>query len=135
MNFSKFITKLIAQLLIVITFFSTAQSKNIDKFNDGNYISNYFSGILLYNDSQYDSSSTYLRKLEGLENSHFQYSSKYLYSLINSGNFNKAYLYSKKLERKNLSIYESDLIIGIYFLKNKNYDLAQKYFSRLDSIC
>ena len=133
MNLSKFTIKLISQLIIVITFFSTAQSKSIDKFNDGNYISNYFSGILLYNDSQYDSSSSHLRKLEGLENSHLQFSSKYLYSLINSGNFNKAYLYSKKLERKNLSIYESDLIMGIYFLKNKNYDLAQRYFSKLDS--
>ena len=133
MNLSKFIIKLIAQALIVITFFSTAQSKNIDKFNDGKYISNYFSGILLFNDSQYDSSAIYLKKLEGLENSHSQYSSRYLYSLINSGNFNKAYLYSKKLEKKNLNIYESDLIMGIYFLKNKNYDLSQKYFSRLDS--
>jgi len=133
MNLSKFIIKLIAQVVIVITFFSTAQSKNIDKFNDGKYISNYFSGILLFNDSQYDSSAIYLKKLEGLENSHSQYSSRYLYSLINSGNFNKAYLYSKKLEKKNLNIYESDLIMGIYFLKNKNYDLSQKYFSRLDS--
>ncbi len=133
MNLSKFIIKLIAQVVIVITFFSTAQSKNIDKFNDGKYISNYFSGILLFNDSQYDSSVIYLKKLEGLENSHSQYSSRYLYSLINSGNFNKAYLYSKKLEKKNLNIYESDLIMGIYFLKNKNYDLSQKYFSRLDS--
>ena len=133
MNLSKFIIKLIAQVVIVITFFSTAQSKNIDKFNDGKYISNYFSGILLFNDSQYDSSAIYLKKLEGLENSHSQYSSRYLYSLVNSGNFNKAYLYSKKLEKKNLNIYESDLIMGIYFLKNKNYDLSQKYFSRLDS--
>ena len=133
MNLSKFIIKLIAQVVIVITFFSTAQSKNIDKFNDGKYISNYFSGILLFNDSQYDSSAIYLKKLEGLENSHSQYSSRYLYSLINSGNFNKAYLYSKKLEKKNLNIYESDLIMGIYFLKNKHYDLSQKYFSRLDS--
>ena len=133
MNLSKFIIKLIAQVVIVITFFSTAQSKNIDKFNDGKYISNYFSGILLFNDSQYDSSAIYLKKLEGLENSYSQYSSRYLYSLINSGNFNKAYLYSKKLEKKNLNIYESDLIMGIYFLKNKHYDLSQKYFSRLDS--
>ena len=56
--------------------------------------------ILLLNQSQYNESYEYLRKLNGLEESHENYSSKYLYSLVNSGNFNQAFYYSKKLEKE-----------------------------------
>ena len=79
--------------VIILIFFSTSQAKNLDN------ISNYFSGILLFNENQYEKSYEFLKKLEGLENTHLIYSSKYLYSLINSGNFNKAFNYAKKLEK------------------------------------
>ena len=60
---------------------------SLDKFEKGNIIADYFSGTILLNESKYDKSYRYLKKLEGLENSHFPYTSKYLYSLINSANF------------------------------------------------
>ena len=125
------IFKTIVQILFVIIFFSTLQAKNLDKFNEGSYISDYFSGILLLNDNQYNESYSFLKKLDGLEASHLNYSSRYLYSLVNLGKFNEAFNYSKKLEKRKLSNFESDLIIGVYYLKNKNHDLAQKYFSKL----
>ena len=56
------------------------------------------------------------------------FSSKYLYSLVNSGNFNQAFNFSKKLEKKKRDSFESDLIIGVYYLKNSKNDLAKKYF-------
>ena len=114
--------------VIVFIFFSTSQAKNLDKFNKANYISDYFSGILLLNQSKYDESYKYLKRLDGLEVNHLTFSSKYLYSLINSGNLYPAFQYSKKLERKKLDNFESDLIIGIYYLKNSRFDLAAKYF-------
>ena len=43
----------------------------------------------------------YFKKLNGLEKSHKNYSIKYLYSLVNSGNLKEAFNYSKKLEKKN----------------------------------
>ena len=125
------IFKLIVQILFVIIFFSTLQAKNLDKFNEGNYISDYFLGILLLNDNQYNESYSFLKKLDGLEVSHLNYSSRYLYSLVNLGKFNEAFNYSKKLEKRKLGNFESDLIIGVYYLKNKNHDLAQKYFLKL----
>ena len=100
MNIFKCNIKLIVQILFVIIFFSTLQAKNLDKFNEGSYISDYFSGILLLNDNQYNESYSYLRRLGGLELSHLTYSSKFLYSLVNLGKFNEAYNYSKKLEKK-----------------------------------
>ena len=111
MNIFKFSVKPIAQILFVIIFFSTLQAKNLDKFNEGSYVSDYFSGILLLNDNQYNESYSFLKKLDGLEVIHLNYSSKYLYSLVNLGKFNEAFNYSKKLEKRKLSNFESNLII------------------------
>ena len=131
MNLFKIIFKLTAQIAFVIIFFSTLQAKNVDKFNDGDNISDYFSGILLLNDSQYTESYKFLKKLNGLEDSHLPYSSRYLYSLVNLGRFSEAFVFAKKLEKKKLDSFESDLILGIYHLKNEQFNLAQNYFLKL----
>ena len=123
--------KLILQISFVIIFFSTLQAKNLDKFNDGDNISDYFSAILLLNDNQYDESYKFLKKLSGLEKSHANQSSRYLYSLVNLGKISEAFHYAKKLEKQNLDNFESDLISGVYYLKNNQAEFAQKYFLKL----
>ena len=128
MKILNFFNKTIVTILFVIIFFSTSQVKSLDKFDKAERVSDYFSGILLLNENQYKESFKYLKKLDGLETSHINYSVKYLYSLVNSGNFKEAFNYSKKLEKKNLDIFESHLITGIFYLKNSNTNLAQKYF-------
>ena len=128
MDVFKLSVKIIGQILFVIIFFSTLQAKNFDKFNEANDISDYFSGILLLNDNQYNDSVKFLKKLNGLEETHINYSSKYLYSLVNSGKFNEAFNYSRKLEKLKLDSYESNLITGIFYLKNSKSNLAKKYF-------
>ena len=122
--------KITAHVLFVIIFifFSTLEAKNLDKFIKGDAISDYFSGILLLNQNKYEESQKFLKKLDGLEKVHKSYSSKYLYSLINSGNFNQAFSFAKKLEKNKQDSFESDLIIGIYYLKNDKHDLSKKYF-------
>tara|TARA_B100001063_G_scaffold221684_1_gene227551 strand:+ start:369 stop:2063 length:1695 start_codon:yes stop_codon:yes gene_type:complete len=120
--------KIIVQILFVIIFLFTTPAKSLDKFNKGDRISDYFSGILSFNENKYDDSSKFLKKLNGLESSHLDYSIKYLYSQVNSGNFKEAYNYSKKLEKKKLDSFESNLITGIFHLKNSNKFLAQEYF-------
>ncbi len=120
--------KIIGQILFVIIYLSTSPANSLDKFNKADQVSNYFSGIILLNDNHYESSLKYFKKLNGLENSHKNYSSKYLYSLVNSGNLKEAFAYSKKLEKQKLESFESQLILGVYYLKNSNIELAQKYF-------
>tara|TARA_X000001036_G_scaffold176493_1_gene167072 strand:- start:5015 stop:6709 length:1695 start_codon:yes stop_codon:yes gene_type:complete len=131
MNVFKLSLKIIVQICFVIIFFSTLQAKNPDKFDEGGYISDYFSGILFLKENQYNESYKLLSKLEGLEESHTNYSQKFLHSLVNLGKFNEAFDYSKKLEKRKLNNFESDLIIGVYYLKNQNYNLAQKYFLKI----
>ena len=116
--------------VIIFIFFSTLQAKTLNKFNKADKISDYFSGVLLLNQGKFDESYQYFKKLEGLEKSHSSFSSRYLYSLVNSGNFREAYSFSKKLERDQKASFESDLIMGIYYLKNSKFDLSTKYFSK-----
>ena len=124
--------KITTGIVFVIVFFSfsTLNAKNVIKFNKSNFISDYISGVILLNENQYEQSYNYLKRLNGLEESHATYSLKYLYSLINSGNFNQAYNFSKKLEREKQDGFESNLIVGIHHLKNSKFDLSQKYFTR-----
>ena len=128
MNLFKLSLKIIGQVIFVIIFFSTLEAKSSNKFNDADNISDYFSGILLLNDNQYNSSFKYLKKLSGLEEIHTNYSIKYLYSLVNSGNINEAFNYSRKLEIQKLESFESNLITGIFYLKKSDFKSAKKYF-------
>ena len=128
MSIFNFYFKIIIQFLFVIIFLSTSSAKSLDKFNKAEHVSDYFSGILMLNEHQYEESLRFLKKLNGLEAKHINYSVKYLHSLVNSGKFKEAFNYSRKIEKQKLDSFESHLITGIFYLKNSNTDLAQKYF-------
>lgn len=130
MYLSKFKLKNIGLVFFVIIFLFTSQVESLDKFNKAERFSDYFSGIVLLNENQYERSFNFLKRLDGLETSHSNYSTKYLYSLVNSGNLKKAFNYSKKLEKRKLDRFESHLITGIFYLKNSDIDLAKKYFEK-----
>ncbi len=122
--------KSIGLALFVITFLFTSHAKSLDKFDRADRVSDYFAGILSFNKNEYDESYNFFRKLDGLESSHPDYSAKYLYSLVNSGNFREAFNYSKKLERQNVNIFESRLVLGIYYLKYSKLDHAKENFQK-----
>ena len=92
--------KLIICVLFFLNTFNVLTAKNIDKFYDGENVTNYFSGILAVNDNQYQKSYDYLKSLNGLEDSHYSYSLYYHYSLVALQKFKEAASYSKKLEKK-----------------------------------
>ena len=130
MHLSKFKLKSIGLALFVITFLFTSHVKPLDKFDRADRISDYFAGILSFNENEYDESYKFFRKLDGLETSHPDYSTKYLFSLVNSGNFRDAFNYSKKLERQKVNIFESRLVLGVYYLKQSKLDLAKENFQK-----
>jgi len=126
----KFFHKVILQIIIFIIISTNVHSKNTERFYEGHKISNYFSGILSLNDGEYASSLKFFKNLNGLEDKHYIYSQSYLYSLTNTNRLNESFKYSKKLKDKKLESFESDLIIGIYYLKNNQLDLAKEYFKK-----
>ena len=103
MNILKFKLKLILTIFFVTIFFSTTHATKPDSFNEGKNISDYFSGILSLNRNQYSDSYKYLKRLDGLEERHVNYSQQYLHSLVNLGKFREAFSYSKGLEKRKIS--------------------------------
>ena len=134
MNLIKLYTKIILQIFFFISIFNILNAKNLDKFNKAEKISNYFSGILSFDDNDYVRSYRYLNKLDGLEKNHRPYSKLYQYSLINLERVEEAFDYSIKLEKKGINSFHSNLIIGVYYLKNKKLDKAQEYFRKLSQL-
>ena len=111
--------KFILKIFFFICIFNHTQAKTSDNLNKAKKISNYFSGIVSLNDNDYANSYRFLKQLDGLEKNHFPFSRNYQYSLINSERFREAFNYSKKLEKQKIDSFESNLIAGVYYLKNK----------------
>ena len=132
MNNLNFLYKLILHILFFSLFLLNINAKNLNKFDKAESVSTQFSGIISLNDSRYRNSYEYLKKLDGLEDRHKSYSQSYLHSLINLNKFNEASSYAKKIDKKGVISFESNLIIGIYYLKNKKFSLAAEYFKKLE---
>ena len=45
----------------------------------------------------------------------------------------RSFLGPKKLEKEKSGIFESDIILGIYYLKNSRHDLAKKFFLKANN--
>ncbi|MDA9091756.1 tetratricopeptide repeat protein [Pelagibacteraceae bacterium] len=123
--------KLLLFFLIFLNLFNFLSAKNTDKFSNPKDLSNYFSGLIAINDNQYHKSYNYFKSLNNLEESHYSYSQYYLYSLVTLKKFKDASNYSRKLERKKLDNFESNLVSGIYYLENKDFTQAKIYFEKL----
>jgi len=123
--------KLIIFFLIFFNIFNFLSAKNIDKSPNSKDLSNYFSGIIAINDNQYQTSYNYFKSLNNLEESHYSYSQYFLYSQVVLKKIKEAAKYSRELERKKLDNFESNLVSGIYYLKNENFSQAKIYFQKL----
>ena len=123
--------KFIIFFLIFLNIFNFLPAKNIDKFSNSKDLSNYLSGIIAIKNNQYQASYDYFKSLNNLEESHYNYSQYYLYSQVTLNKFKNAANYASQLERKKLDNFESNLISGVYYLKNNNLNQAKIYFEKL----
>ena len=128
-----FVFKILLYTFIFLGIFNSSYGKILEFNQDAKNISNYFSGLISFNDSDYVVSEKFLRKLSNFEDGNKNYPRKYIQSLINLQKFNEVEKYSKKLEKKNQSNFESNLFLGLYEFKEKNYDKALIYFKKLKS--
>ena len=123
--------KLIIYFLLFLNISNIILAKNSDELFDSNNFSNYLSGILSIQDSQYEKSYKHLKSLNNLEDNHYNYSQYYQYSLIALNKLKDAANYSKKLEDKGLDSFESNLISLVYHLKKKDFKSASIYSQRI----
>ncbi len=123
--------KLIICFFLFLNISSTILAKNSNEFSDSKDVSNYFSGIVSIKDNQYKKSYIYLKSLKNLEDSHYNYAQYYQFSLVALNKFKDAAAYSKKLEKKKIDNFESNLISVVYNLKNDNFKNAAFYLQKI----
>ena len=128
-----FILKIILYTFIFTGIFNSSHSKVLEFNYDAKSISNYFAGLIYFDDLDYISSEKAFKKLDNFEEKSTKYSSKLIHSLVNLGKYNEAYKYAKKLEKKNIPNFESNLFLGLYEFKAKKYIKAQSYFDKLEN--
>ena len=131
MKVFSFIFKIILYTFILSGIFNSSHSKIISFNYDAKYISNYFSGLVSFDNFDYVNSQKFFKRLDNFETKNQNYSSKFIQSLVNLEKYNEAHLYAKRLEAKNLSSFESNLILGLFEFKKENYTKAEFYFDRL----
>ena len=119
MKVFSFIFKIILYTFILSGIFNSSHSKTTNFNYDAKHISNYFSGLVSFDNFDYVNSQKFFKRLSNFETKNQNYSSKFIQSLVNLEKYKKAYLYAKKLEAKNLSNFESNLILGLFEFKKK----------------
>ncbi len=127
-----FVFKILLYTFIFLGISNSLYSKVSDFNQDAKNISNYFSGVVAFNNFDYSISNRFFDNFSKSNNTNKKFSSDYMQSLINQGKYSDAYNYSKRLERKKISNFESNLFLGLYEFKNKNYSDAISYFNNLE---
>ena len=129
-NIKSFI-KLTINVLFFISIFNSINAKS---FDTSDKIGSYLSGIISFENNEYANSFKYLNGLKDLEEHHLSYARLYQHSLVNLERIEDAFKYGKKLERQKIYNFENNIIMGVYYLKNNQFDEAKKFFKRLDEM-
>ena len=106
---------------------------SLEKYYDGESVSNYFSGVISLQDNKYKDSYEFFKTLENLEDKHAIYSNSYIETLVNNSKINEAFRYSNKLKKKGMSFFFSDIVIISKFIKNGNFKKANDYLNSIES--
>ena len=97
-------------------------------------VSNYLSGIVLFNQNKIEDSFKYLDKVDLLEDKHDTFNVQYIRALVLLGKFDRAIDFSKRVWKKDNFYFEADLLIGLDYFIKEDYVSAEKYFFRLNKI-
>ena len=131
MNKLNLFWKTLLYTFIFIGIFNSALAKILEFNQDDKSISNYFSGIISFDNFDYKASQVFFKKMDKNGTKNEKYSSMHIQSLINLEKYQEAYKYSKKLEKMSQSNFDSNLFLGVYQFKSNNFVKAKNYFDRL----
>ena len=106
-----------------------SKSKILNDFNS-HYLSNYFSGIVAYENKDNLKALKFFHSSKILIKKHNSYLEKYIYSLVLEGKVQQASSEVKQnLTEDNSNFFEAHLILALDSLKNKNYEKSKKYLN------
>ena len=127
------LSKIFIYILIFFSFLSNfnAHSSNQKVLYSRKSISNYFSGIISSNNNNNKLALKYFNKLNHLKNNHDQFNRKLVFTLIQTQKIPEVFLYLKKLRKKNLNFFNANLLLGINYFLEKNYQKSASYFNSI----
>jgi len=121
-------------LILIIVFFIQnplyAKSKTLNDFNS-HYLSNYFSGIVAYENKNNLEALKFFKSSKFLIDKHDPYLKRYIYSLVLEGKVQQAANEIKQnLGKNNSSFFEVYLILALDSLKKKDFKKSKNYLEQ-----
>lgn len=96
---------------------------------NSNYFSNYLSGSVSLQRNDSRKAYNFFENIENLGIYHSEFNLKYVETLVNNGKIEEAYLFIKKLNKYNQSLYPFNLILFVHDFKKERYSKLQSYIS------
>jgi len=124
--------KLFKFVLILLFYQSPLYSKS-NTLNDFNshYLSNYFSGIVAYENKDNSEALEFFKSSKALIKQHNSYLERYIYSLVIEGNVQQASNEIKQnITENNSKFFAAHLILALNSLKEKNYKKSKEYLKQ-----
>ncbi len=121
------------KLFLIFLFSQSPLYSKSKTFNDFNsrYLSNYFSGIVAYNNDENSEALNFFRSSKFLIKEHDSYLEKYIYSLILEGKVQQATNEIRKnLTKNNSTFFEAHLILALDSLKKKKYKDSKEHLQK-----
>ena len=123
-------------IILLYTFITFGEfNYGFAKNNNFNYnarnLSNYFSAVVSFDNSEYQDSQKFFKKIQDLEKINSNHSSTHIQTLINLGKIKEALHYARILENNNKSNYESRLILGLNEFNKDNFNKAKTFFEKM----
>jgi tetratricopeptide (TPR) repeat protein len=93
-------------------------------------VANYLSGLVTLKKNDFEKSFKYLKKINNLKGKHYNYNTQFIRSLILLNKFEEAFTFANDTWKEDELFFEADLLLGIKYFLEKDYDKAKKYFKK-----
>jgi len=121
------------KFLLILLFYQAplySKTKTLNDFNS-RQLSNYFSGIVAYENSENSRALKFFKSSRYLIKKHNSYLENYLYTLVLEGKVQKAASEIKQnLTEDNSNFFEAHLVLALESLKRKNYKKSKEHLER-----
>ena len=121
------------KLVLIFLFFQNPLYSKNKSFNDFNldHLSNYFSGIVAYDNNDNSEALKYFRSSKSLIKQHNSYLEKYVYSLVVEGKVPHATNEIKQnFTKNNSNFFEAHLLLALDSLKKNKYKQSREHLER-----
>jgi tetratricopeptide (TPR) repeat protein len=121
------------KLALILLFYQSplySKSKTLNDFN-ANHLSNYFSGIVAYENNENSKALKFFKSSKYLIKQHNSYLENYIYALVLEGKVKQATSeIEQNLTKDNSNFFEAHLLLALDSFKRKNYKNSKEHLKK-----